>query len=80
MSLSLIESDQLNEKIQIILRQTDYTEEVAREKLNKYNFNEIAVIKYYFGIPEKKEPITKSLNQEIYKHLRHKLNETKPNL
>ena len=80
MSLSLIESDQLNEKIQIILRQTDYTEEIAREKLKKYNFNEIAVIKYYFGITEKKEPITKSLNQEIYKHLRHKLNETKPNL
>jgi hypothetical protein len=77
MSLVLIESDQINEKIQIILRQTDYTEEIAREKLKEYNYNQVAVIKSYFGIPEKKERIAKSLNQEIYKHLREKFNETK---
>lgn len=76
----LEETEKIEEKIQIILRQTDYTQEIAREKLKEYNNNHVSVIKYYFGIPEKKQHITKSLNQEIYKHLRHKLNETKINL
>lgn len=58
-------------KIQIILRQTNYTEEIARIKLEEFNNNEIAVIRDYFGIKDKKEttPI-KSINQEIYKQLR----------
>jgi hypothetical protein len=64
----------LEEKIQIILRQTDYTKEVAEEKLKEFNCNEIDVIKNYFGINKKKEtqpnvnPI--NVNQEIYKQLR----------
>lgn len=69
--ISLIETDQIDEKIQVILRQTNYTTEEAREKLNKFNFNEQEVIREYFGITEKKKPekIT-SLNQGIYKQLR----------
>jgi hypothetical protein len=69
--ISLIETDQLEAKIQVILRQTNYTTEEAREKLNKFNFNEEEVIRDYFGITEKKNPekIT-SLNQGIYKQLR----------
>jgi ribosomal silencing factor RsfS len=70
-NLFLAETDQLNDKIQIVIRQTDYTEEKAREKLREFNFDEIMVIRDYFGITEKKQQRqVKSLNQEIYKQLR----------
>ncbi len=72
--MSLVETDQIEEKIQKILRQTDYSETIAREKLTEFNYDEIAVIRSYFGITEKKAPAqVKSVNQEIYKQLRHKL-------
>ena len=70
--ISLIETEQIAEKIQIILRQTDYTEEKAIEKLKEHNYNEINVIRSYFGVIEKKQPI-KSINQEIYKQIRYRL-------
>jgi hypothetical protein len=70
-NISLVESDLLNDKIAIVLRQTDYSESMAREKLSKFNYNEMDVIRDYFGISVKKEqPKPKSLNQEIYKQLR----------
>ena len=70
-NISLVDTDQIDGKIQIILRQTDYAEDKAREKLQKFDFNEISVIKDYFGIVEKKAPTqVKSVNQEIYKQLR----------
>jgi hypothetical protein len=70
-NISLVETDQIDGKIQIVMRQTDYNEDKAREKLRQFNFNELAVIRDYFGIPEKKaqEPV-KSVNQAIYKQLR----------
>ena len=70
-NITLVETEQINSKIQIILRQTDYNEEKAREKLSEFNYDEIAVIRDYFGISHKKpeEPI-KSVNQSIYKNIR----------
>lgn len=64
-----MEEKTVDEKVQIILRQTDYSQEKAREKLENFNFDEIAVIRDYFGISEKKQPI-KSINQAIYRQLR----------
>ena len=72
-NISLVETDQIDGKIQVILRQTDYTAEKAREKLQQFDYNEIAVIKDYFGITEKKAPPIKSVNQAIYKQLRSHL-------
>ena len=72
-NITLVETNHIDDKIQKILRQTDYTEEEAREKLKEYNFNEITVIKSYFGISEKKEKPLHSINQEIYRQLRYKL-------
>ena len=63
----------MDEKIQIIIRQTDYTEEEAKNKLIEYNNDEIVVIKKYFGIADKIIQPIKSVNQEIYRQLRHKL-------
>ena len=72
-NISLVETDQIEDKVQKILRQTDYSEEIAREKLKEYGFDEIATIKAYLGIGEKKTTQIKSVNQEIYKQLRYKL-------
>ena len=34
-NISLVETDQIDRKIQIVIRQTDYTEDKAREKLKE---------------------------------------------
>jgi hypothetical protein len=70
-NISLVETDKIDGKIQLIMRQTDYNEDKAREKLGEFKFDELAVIRDYFGIVEKKvsEPV-KSVNQAIYKQLR----------
>ena len=70
-NISLVETDQIADKVQKVLRQTDYTEEKAREKLGQFNYDEMAVIRHYFGIAEKKAPPKiASVNQAIYKQLR----------
>ena len=70
-NISLVETDQIDGKVNMIMRQTDYTIEKAREKLGQFNFDEMAVIRDYFGITEKKasQPV-KSVNQAIYRQLR----------
>ena len=72
-NISFIETEDITNKVQIILRQTDLSEEVAREKLKEANFDHISVIKSFLGITEKKALPIKSKNQEIYKQLRYKL-------
>ena len=72
-NISFIETDDITNKVQIILRQTDLSEDVAREKLKQANFDHILVIKSFLGIAEKKALPIKSKNQEIYKQLRYKL-------
>uniref|UniRef100_A0A6C0IGL4 Uncharacterized protein n=1 Tax=viral metagenome TaxID=1070528 RepID=A0A6C0IGL4_9ZZZZ len=69
-------SDTLKEDdlVQMILRQTNYSEAEAKDKLKEFNNDAILVIKSYFGIAEKKVPEKiKSVNQEIYKQFRLKL-------
>lgn len=72
-NISLVETDLIDPKIQVILRQTDYSEEQAREKLGLFQFDEVAVIRDYFGVPAKKalnqQPV-RSINQAIYTQLR----------
>ena len=72
-NISFVETGKIDENVQIIMRQTDYTEEVAKEKLREFNYDHIAVIKSYLGVPDKKAAPVKSVNQEIYKQLRHRL-------
>ena len=62
-----------NELVQMIMRQTDYTEDIAREKLIENKYDTILVIKKYMGLNDTKPEVIKSVNQEIYKQLRHKL-------
>lgn len=72
-SITFVENDDIKNKVEIILRQTDYTEEKAREKLLHFNYDYILVIKDFLGIAEKKAPKIVSVNQEIYKQLRYKM-------
>ena len=65
----------LDDSIDIIMRQTDYTKEKTKEKLKEFNNDYLAVIKDYFGIPEKKTQPIKSVNQEIYKQIRYSLDQ-----
>jgi len=69
-----IQDEKNNQDIELVLRQTNYTKEIAIQKLQIHNNNAIDVIKDYMGIKptEKKAPI-KSLNQEIYRQIRTKL-------
>jgi len=61
----------VEEKIQIILRQTNYNNEEAEQKLQENNYDHIQVIKNYLGVTEKKTPLAKTKNQEIYRQIRH---------
>jgi len=72
-NISFVETGKIDENVQIIMRQTDYTEEIAKEKLKEFNYDHIAVIKSYLGVPNKKAAPVKSVNQEIYKQLRYRL-------
>jgi hypothetical protein len=73
-NITLVDTTEIEDKVQKILRQTDYTDEIAREKLKEFNYNEIDVIKSYFGTYNKKpQTQIKSVNQEIYRQLRNKL-------
>jgi len=69
--ISLFDTHQVDAKVQIILRQTNYTPDQAKEKLQQFDFDQEKVIRDYFGINKKSAPqkIT-SLNQTIYKELR----------
>lgn len=68
----------IDNKVSMVMRQTGYTEEIAQQKLLECNGDSIKVIKDYLGIAEKKtlpKPGA-SVNQEIYKQLRSKLDES----
>jgi uncharacterized protein (DUF2267 family) len=68
--------DQHSEFIQMVMRQTNYSESEAEEKLVKFNNNPLVVIKDFMGIVEKPKAVAASLNQEIYKQLRSKLDDS----
>jgi len=72
-SISFTNNDEVQEKVEMVLRQTDYTQEEAKNKLIEFNYDTIQVVKNYLGITEKKEPPVKTVNQEIYKQIRYKL-------
>ena len=71
--IAFVSNEELEERILLVMRQTDYTQEVAREKLTAHNYDAIKCIKEYMGIAEKKAPAQLSLNQQIYRQLRTQL-------
>ena len=72
--ISFFSNDDLDVHIKKVMTQTNYTEEEAREKLKLFNCDFMLVLKDYMGIPQKKEaPKIKSVNQEIFRQIRTKL-------
>ncbi len=72
--ISFFSNDDIEHNVKKVMSQTNYTEEEAKEKLRLFNCDYMRVIKDYMGIPEKKEEKkVKSVNQEIYRQLRTKL-------
>ena len=74
--MTIVSEEEMKEKIDIISRQTIYTPDECREKLLLANMDHIKVIKDYYGIPEKKAPNIKSLQQQIYKEIRTQLDDS----
>ena len=70
---TIVEEIPEEEKIQMIMRQTDYDEKTASDKLEFFDYDHIKVIKDFLGVKEKKSAPIKSLNQEIYKQIRSKM-------
>ena len=72
--ISFFSNDDIEEHLQKVISQTNYTIEEASEKLRLFNCDYIRVIKDYMGIQDKKEDRkVKSINQEIFKQIRSKL-------
>ena len=61
------------EKINIIMRQTNY--ETAEKMFKKFDNNPIKVIEDYLGIKQISQPI-KSINKEMYKQFRLNLDKS----
>jgi hypothetical protein len=73
--ITFVENVEIEDKVQIVLRQTDYTEITARERLKEFDYDHLKVIRNYLGLTEKKALPVKSVNQEIYKQLRSRLDD-----
>jgi hypothetical protein len=72
--ISFISNDNIEEDVKKILKQTNYTEEIAKEKLKQFNYDFMSVLKDYMGIPSKKDTKSvNSINQEIYRQFRYNL-------
>ena len=72
-STSTSSSNREKEVIKLVMRQTDYTEEQAKEKLAQWNNNYINVIKEYLNPnfnKTKKEAKSKTLNQQMLGEIR----------
>ncbi len=73
--ISFLSNDDIEKHVNMIMSQTTYTKEEAKEKLKLFNYDYIKVIKDFMNIPEKKVQV-KTVNQEIYKQIRHTLDDS----
>ena len=62
--------------VDVVVRQTDYTNEQAAKKLNEYNNDTLQVIKNYLEIETKKDK-QESTNQKRMSNMRKLMNSTK---
>lgn len=61
--------------IDLVCRQTNYTREEAKTKLEEFELEPIKVIEDYLGVEKKSKKAT-SINQEIYRQFRKKMNQS----
>lgn len=73
--ISFFSNTDLEDHVKKVMTYTNYTVEQAKEKLQLFNCDYMMVIKDYMGIPEKKIKV-RSVNQEIFRQIRTKLDGT----
>ena len=74
--MEIIDNEALSEKIGIVARQTNYDNDIIRQKLIDNNYDHMTIIKEYLGLDKnanEKSLKSKSVNQEIYKQIRKKI-------
>tara|TARA_Y100000816_G_scaffold239726_1_gene186117 strand:- start:111 stop:347 length:237 start_codon:yes stop_codon:yes gene_type:complete len=71
-STNIVEEIDTEKLVATIITQTDYSKEVALEKLKIFNYNPLNVIRDYLGTNNTKNK-PKSLNQQIYSEFRKHL-------
>ena len=62
----MIDNDVIDERIEIVKRQTSYSHDEAKAALQKNNYDVMSCIREYLEVPNKKQESKKSLNQQIY--------------
>ena len=72
----IVSNEDIDKFINIIKAQTNYDDYFAVQKLKEFNYDYMKVIRDYMGIKDKKVEPIKSVNQEIYKQIRHNLDTT----
>jgi hypothetical protein len=73
--INIICNDDISDLVKKVMSQTNYDEATAKLKLGELGYSVMRVLRDYMGIPDvKTEQIKiKSVNQEVYKQLRHTL-------
>jgi hypothetical protein len=75
--ISFFNNDDIEKHIKFVTSQTNYTQDEAIMHLKQNNGDYIKVIRTFMGLPEKPKLMKiKSVNQEIFKQMRLKLDET----
>lgn len=70
----MVDNDVISERVEMVKRQTSYSDEEAKEALKKNNYDTMACIREYLEIPQSDVKSTKlSINQQIYKEIRTQL-------
>jgi len=64
-----MEETQINMLSEIVMRQTDYDSDTAKDKVKDFNGDIEGIVREFMNPPTKKEP-KKSINQEIYGQIR----------
>jgi hypothetical protein len=72
-SIQEFSDEDIQNMCDIVSRQTNYTLEQIKDKLIEYNYIHTDIIKEYMGIQKTKPYVISTLNQEIYKQIRYKL-------
>ena len=66
-----MEQEDIQNLKEIVMRQTDYSEEQALEKLKQHNNDIMSIVREYMGVSAiTKKNELKSVNQQIYKEIR----------
>ena len=73
--VELPSDEEISEICSIVSRQTNYTIDEIKDKLIEYDYVYTDIIKEYMGIKKDKPTPIKSVNQEIYRQIRIKLDE-----